>query len=240
MSARLSNSEAGVWPGSRSLALWLGVVIAFCVQAAFVAEFLDFQFDAPVVRHLDSLFDLDREANVPTWVSAALLIGAGLQALAVSRGEIPHAIRFRKRWVLLGVLFLLLSLDEAARVHERLGLLVVGRPGAETGVLLRNGWVVLYGAAIVPLGLLFLPFVFGLPRRTMLAVMSAGGIYVGGALGIELLESLAQGDGERRASLAMFILTTTQETLEMVGIAVMLVGVQDMRERARLEGVSVV
>jgi hypothetical protein len=74
---------------------------------------------------IDALFSLDHEPTIPGWYSSVklLLLTCLLAALSVSIGA------GRGRWILLGVafLFLLMSCDEAAAVHERLQRLLGNR-----------------------------------------------------------------------------------------------------------------
>jgi hypothetical protein len=69
---------------------------------------------------LHALFDLDGEANIPTWFSSCqlFLIGAILFLL----GVMPHKSERPSRpfLLVLSVRFLLLSLDETAQLHERI------------------------------------------------------------------------------------------------------------------------
>jgi hypothetical protein len=224
------SKNAPVW-ACKPLTLFvlLCAVIMGLVFVGAAVEWLDYRFDAPFLTMLDRMFDLDRESNVPTWVSSSLLLVASLELFAVSRTGLAHVKAYRRRWVLLGVLFVLMSLDESARLHERLGAIVMGTADESTNPLLRNGWVVVYGLALVPLAALYIRFVLAMPKRTGTLVVAAGLVYVGGALGLELLESLAQGSGERGASVLMFFLTTAQETAEMLGVALMIFAARDYR-----------
>lgn len=69
---------------------------------------------------LHSLFDLDGEANVPTWFSSCQLLLIGVILFLLS--FIPYKAERPSRPFLfvLGICFLLLSLDETAQLHERI------------------------------------------------------------------------------------------------------------------------
>ena len=213
----------------RMIFVWLCAVIAGLVCVGAGVEWLDYRYDSPILTMLDRMFDLDRESNVPTWVASSLLLVAGFELFAVSRTSLPHVERFRGRWVLLGVLFLLLSLDESARLHERLGVVIAGSATEDTNPLLRNRWVIVYGLGLVPIAAVYIRFVLALPGRMGRLMVLAGVVYVGGALGLEFFESLVQGDGERTASAAMFVLTTAQEALEMLGVAILIFATRDFK-----------
>src|SRR5688500_17465893 len=67
------------------------------------------------------LFDLDREANLPVWFSSMQLFGAAVLSGVFAWCFVSR--RDRRSWVLLlpPALFLFLSLDEVATIHEWLG-----------------------------------------------------------------------------------------------------------------------
>lgn len=77
---------------------------------------------ALIVLHLiglaagSSLLRLDSEGNIPTWVQASVFLVAGCACFlaASQRG------RARRGWLLLGLVLTAFSLDEVARLHERL------------------------------------------------------------------------------------------------------------------------
>lgn len=222
----------------RTRLLWLGMAVLVLVGAGVLADWLNYRYDAPLFAMFDRMFDLDRESNVPTWASSSLLLLAAFELFSVSRTTHEHARRFRSRWTLLGLLFILLSMDESARLHERLGITLLGASDEETHPLLRNRWVLVYGAVLVPLAMIYLRFVLALPRRTGFLFVLAGFIYVGGALGLEFAESLAQGPGERDADLVMFVLTTAQETAEMLGVVVLIYATSDYQLRGSGVGIE--
>jgi hypothetical protein len=65
------------------------------------------------------LFDLDREANIPTWYQSALLLLCCALSAAIGRLS-NFGAGVRGRWLLMAALFLCLSIDEAAVIHEML------------------------------------------------------------------------------------------------------------------------
>ena len=73
------------------------------------------------------LVNLDAEANPPSWYSGAqlLFIAIGYWVLA-SRliPERPKVATLRPLWTVMGVGFVLLSMDEVGSVHERIGSLL--------------------------------------------------------------------------------------------------------------------
>lgn len=132
-------------------------------------------------------FNLDNEQVLPAFFSGFLLLLAGLLALAVAADHFHARARFRWHWGLLALAFFYLGLDEMLHLHENWSL-----PGAD----LISGskgfffaWVPSAIVLMVVFGLVFLPFFLNLPRRAQVLFLAAGVLYVGGALGMELVAS---------------------------------------------------
>jgi len=66
-----------------------------------------------------SLFDLDREYNIPTYTNAFLLWSSAIVSFTLSIRSVINVQRFG--WVLFGLFFTYLGFDEALIIHEQLG-----------------------------------------------------------------------------------------------------------------------
>ncbi|UOY03602.1 hypothetical protein [Blastococcus sp. PRF04-17] len=164
-----------------------------------------------------TLFDVNSEANVPTWFSVALLAAAGAAAVGpglLSRSAAPGRSRF---FLGLAVVLLLLSLDEMAGIHERLGALgavVAGGSG------LHFVWVVPGAAAAV---LLLAGLVLGgrsLPSLIRRRLSFAAAVYLTGALVVEAVSGqVLAAHGDRAGYL---VVTAVEELLEMLGVVLVL------------------
>jgi hypothetical protein len=162
-------------------------------------------FDVGIIEMLD----VDEEANVPTWYSAALLAGAG--AMAWLMGQ--NADADRRYWYALAALLIAFSLDEVAGFHEHANRLRVG------GVFesLAYFWVVPAGALVVFTGAVLVPFLRRMNPRLRAGVMAAGIVYVGGALGLELVEAAVLIQPGNIETLTKEAVATAQEFMEMLG-----------------------
>ena len=77
-------------------------------------------------------------------------------------------------------------------------------------------------ALVFVVGVFYLRFLLHLRRRTAQLIVLAAGLYVGGAVGFEMISGLLA-DGrfeEAQASVAYNLVTIIQETFEMLGIAI--------------------
>ena len=66
---------------------------------------------------IHQLFDLDREANIPTWYSTVLLFSVSLSSLGIymlNSGQ-KHKQKF---WSIFSYVYCFLSLDEGGHIHE--------------------------------------------------------------------------------------------------------------------------
>jgi hypothetical protein len=152
---------------------------------------------------------LPLEQNPSTWFAAFLLGLTGVLAFAVGRGQDAAG-----EWTLVGVLLVLMSLDEVAMFHERLGHLpaapsVGGRPWVGAGLIL---------AALV--GVRLFRWARALDPSLRLALASGAATFMTGAVGFEVLS------GKRRAAhgfdTTFWALASIEENLEMLGVLIVL------------------
>jgi hypothetical protein len=162
-------------------------------------------------------FDLEEEANIPTWYSsAALLLCAGLLAV-IGAAKKESGDRYAGRWYGLSFIFLLMSVDESATLHEKIGTAISKL--FDTGGLLYYAWVIPAAAFLVVFGLAYLRFFADLPSRTRWIFLSAGFLYVGGAFALEMLEGL-HNDLYSKSDVVSAILGGGQDVVEMLGVLV--------------------
>jgi len=161
-------------------------------------------------------FDVDEEANIPTYYNTLLLLAAALLVAVVARTLRLTGDPMSTRWRVLAVIFFVLSVDEAAGIHEEVSDIV---PKTDVfGGTLYFGWVVVYAVVVVVVGWYVLPLLRGLPRRHRMRFIASAVVYVSGALFVELVEAaitLRTGDETWRYQLV----STVQEVAEMVGVA---------------------
>jgi hypothetical protein len=174
---------------------------------------------------LYQLFDVGQENNIPAWFSAGmLLLGAYLLAtIALSLRYLDR--RASRMWFGLAAIFAYLSLDEAARLHERTGP-VVRHTLALFGIESRDyfnyaSWVVLGGLAVLVVVAIYARFFLSLPRSIRNLFILAGIVYCTGALGMELAGALWEARSPTgRLNLTYVVLQSLEEFLEMAGIIV--------------------
>lgn len=212
-------------PG-RLLAWWLilTAVLAVCGTVSRVARPQLISLQHGIFLEVAARFDLDGESTVVAWFSSLGLAAASLLLLCVARVQRQKGDGDVWPWMLLGFLFALLSLDESIYLHE-LSIIPLRRYLGASGIFYFT-WVVPGFIAVLCLGLTYLRFLLRLPRRTARLFIASAAVYVGGALGLELVGgALAQQEGlwGPRYSVAM----TLEEILEMIGIGLFLYSLLD-------------
>lgn len=168
---------------------------------------------------LVQLFSLNGEQNLPALFSTALLFFAALLLAIITMLEKNRAAPDVSKWAILAAGFLLMGMDEQLSIHERLippMRALLG--GGELGIF-YFAWVVPGIVLVAVLGLFYLRFLFRLPARTTALFTVAAVLYLGGALGVELIEGWYEENyGRRNLIFSAFI--TLEEGLEMAGVIV--------------------
>lgn len=160
---------------------------------------------------LTPLFDTNDEGNVPTWLQSGVLLLAALLLWTVARRAAAEGDRDARYWRGLALVFGYLSLDEAAALHE-LSIPVLRTQFGLSGVL-RFAWVVLAVPLVAVFALLYVRFLLRLPRRTALAFVVCGGLFVGVAAGLELPQGALYEEGATTGA-AFVVLTAVEELVE--------------------------
>jgi hypothetical protein len=165
------------------------------------------------------ILDVAEEHSIPTWFSAAsLLVSSCLLGMVFLRARAQKE-SVRPFWLALSLLFLGLSLDEGAGLHETVGQLQ-DLTGMTVRPLATHSWL-LPGAAFTLLVLLvFVPFLRSIHRPTAVRFLGAGAVFVTGALGMELAGAVMLYSGvASEAALVYDLRRVVEEALEMYGIA---------------------
>jgi len=174
------------------------------------------------------LFYVDWEANIPTWYQSSTLLLCSMILAIIARGRRAQQDPYVWHWAALAIIFLALSIDEEAVIHE-----MAIKPLRQTfhmGGLLYYAWVVPGAAAVLVFAVVYLRFLWSLPSRTWLLFAVAGVVYVGGALGVEAISGLwAQRHGEE--NLVYMMISTVEELMEMIGIIVFIHALLDYAGR---------
>lgn len=182
---------------------------------------LDHGFGFDYVMGFSAFVDLDNERNLPTFAAVLMLLfGAGLAA--VNAAAAPAASAERAGWWTVAAAFLFVALDEHFSFHEPLGYHLHQR----FDDLPLFAWVVPYGMGAALLGLVLLPWLARLDRPSRNGMLLAAGLFLGGAVGMELVSSQhidgLDGGLQAAPTLTGELFATAEEVLELIGVTVFL------------------
>lgn len=167
------------------------------------------------VYGLIDLFDLDHEQNLTTYFSTINLLTASALLFIIANYKKVNNQIFTKNWYALSGIFLYLSVDEGAKLHE-----LLMRP-TEYVLGCRNvfffAWLVPGIIAMIIFALLFIKFFLHLPKKYKILFFSSAAIFVGGAMGMEMIDghyaSIYGGE-----NVVYELLTSVEEGMEVAGI----------------------
>ena len=197
----------------------LGGALGVLLLLSLGGTVLTYATDSAALHRVAKLFLFEEEKNLPTLFNVFLLIADMVALGTVAMFRFARGDRWRWHWLCLAAIFLLLSYDEAAQVHEALGKVVEGATHA-TGFL-AFAWVIPGMAFVLAVGLAFTRFLLALPRRSAVLFVVAGALYVFGAIGMEMFEANVY-SFRGYDNLTFSLLATFEETLEMTGLIVFL------------------
>lgn len=197
----------------------LAVTALVLVLVHITGQVAKYVWEHDTAYGLIRLFDLDNENNIPSYFSASLLLVAALLLSFISAlKKSTHAV-YGFQWALLSLGFLYLSIDEAASLHELLNRPMKSLLGRYAGGLFFFAWVIPAAIAVMAIGISYLKFFLHLPVTTRWGFGIAAGLFLGGAIGMELVGGHYIELYGRRDP-AYIISVIVEESLEMAGVIV--------------------
>lgn len=199
----------------------LAAFAAMLVALSIVGQVIFFTTGHDTAMGFIPFFHVGTELNLTTYFSALMLLGSGLLLGAIGWQEAKSGGDYARHWMALATLFVLLSVDEITTIHER--LIIPVRDLLDTTGILYFAWVIPYVLLVVIVGIVFLRFLLALPRTTRRYFVAAAIVFVGGALGMELLGGLHYEEyGDQTPTYQTLI--HIEESLEMAGVIVFIHG----------------
>ena len=193
----------------------LVVVIAILTVLSVAEQYLIHIMGRADLEEFLIAVDLDAEANLPTWYASVTLLGCALMLGAIARRARRAGERFSGHWAWLSGLFVCLSIDEIAQLHEHLGRL---QSVWHTHGLFYFAWVIPGAAFVALVGLAYARFLAHLPPAMRARFVIAAIVYLVGVLGVEAISGWR---AERMGmnNMTHSLIATIEEVLEMSGVA---------------------
>ncbi|MGK7876037.1 MAG: hypothetical protein AB4426_22875 [Xenococcaceae cyanobacterium] len=167
-----------------------------------------------------TLFNLDREMNLPTWYTALMLAFCALLLRAIAVGKETQRDRYYRHWKILSIIFWLLAIDEVLTIHE---ILIIPDLSRALPWIFYSVWVIPGIIAVLVFVRHYWKFTAHLPKRSRYHFILAAMLYVGGALGMEMVGGYYTGlEGQQHLTYAL--IATLEEVMEMMGVIFFIYG----------------
>lgn len=198
------------------------VMVASClVLAHCLAMVSRFYFERDIVFGIVPMFDFYEENNVPTFFSSLNLLLTSGMLFAISHLEKLNRKPDVLAWRVLGLGFLLMSLDEFADIRMILSRVADGAVGAsllEMVPFMSVAWTVPVVLVLALLAVYFVPFLVHLDKRYAMHFCLAGACFVLASVVLENAEGahIKTVDGVR--DIPFTLMVTLEESTEMFSI----------------------
>jgi hypothetical protein len=199
----------------QKIARTLSFVVVFLTSVHIVTQASKYFWNHERLLGFVKLFDLNLESNIPSWYSSCALLFCAY--LLAHIAYLKKGFSYSGHWKVLSFIFVYLSADEAAALHEKWNFLL--HPLIHTTGPLAFPWVIPFSIFVIIVLLSYLKFLGHLVTRIRWLFLAAGSIYVGAALGSELIEGYLLGDSGIE-TFAFQLAVALEEFLEMFGIVI--------------------
>jgi len=212
---------------SRIAGILAGTALSF-VALSLTGQYLrlfpnSYQISDPTAEFFLDLFiqkfDVNGEVNIPTYFNTLILVILAGLAFVIASAKRSQKDRYRNEWLLMAMVFLFMSIDEAAVIHEKFNVLLKNMPNVDG--LFTYKWVIGGIFVVLVLALMFLRFFLQLDNRNKTFFFLSSAIYLTGALGSEMFSGRYQAiHGTKNFTYSA--MTTFEESFEWFGITLMI------------------
>lgn len=178
-------------------------------------------FDASTRDTMLALFNLNAEISIPTWFSQFLLLIAAALLLVITISTKSDW----KYWLIMSLALFYASIDEGAAIHE-LATVPMRELMSITDGPLYYTWVIPFILIIIVATIAGIGFMRRLPKRTRRLFILSAVLYVGGAIGLEIVGGYIFATTNEVGFLYAFV-TGMEEFFEMSGAILMIYALLD-------------
>jgi hypothetical protein len=196
---------------------WAWFVFGIIIIAYFISQVVKFQTSIGFNYGLVPKFDMNAKTSVPGYYTSVLLLATSVLLVTIARLKNQENDKFVRHWLALGIIFLLLSIDGLVGFHNIISIPIRSLFGQEG--IFYFGWVIPAIFFVVIFAMFYIKFLLSLASRYRLMFATAGVIYIGGALGMELIGGLyLYGHGHDNLAYSMIVMV--EESLEIAGVII--------------------
>jgi hypothetical protein len=195
------------------------VIISGLVLLSTLGQISRHVYDRGTLLGLVNLFYLDAESNIPTAYSVFIWVLCSLTSAVIATIKKQVGDRSFKYWQGFALTFAYIALDEFAQIHELFTALK--RIWNLSGVFYFI-WIIPGSLFVLFFFLKYFGFLKTLPAKTRSLMIFAGGIFVTGAIGVEMIGGWHTAQFGYHAGLTYTLITTIEEVLEMLGVLMLL------------------
>lgn len=176
---------------------------------------------------LTKIFNLGEETTIPTWYATVTLLICAILLAIIAQTKKQLGDQYTMHWFVLALIFLLLSLDEAASLHDLMN--APAKNLVDSGGLFYFAWVIPGLGFVLIVALAYSKFILALPTKIRWLFIAAGITFVTGSIGIEMVSGylldlqgweLMYDNSAGWLGMSYAILVTLEEFLEMSGIVI--------------------
>ncbi|MGD1702830.1 hypothetical protein [Dapis sp. BLCC M229] len=191
------------------------IIIGLSITS-IIGQFFEYYIQHDSQELIDKL-NVDGEYTIPSLFSSFNLIFSSVLLVLISRKKLQNQDKYTGKWIGLSVIFFYLALDETISLHEQ--LIHPLRKLLNARGIFYYTWVIPGLILVIAVTLIYWKFVQALPPKIKYLFFLSGIFYVGGAIGMEMINGYYSYlyDSE------MFvyeILVTIEEFFEMLGVVV--------------------
>ena len=210
----MGEKSLSIFFNSSRISQILFSIFIVLIAANIVGLYFRFILGYDHVYGLVEKFNFDIEISIPTFFSSVILLMAAslLGIITIVKKRLSDT--YVMQWGLLSIIFLCLSIDEAASFHEMLNPL---RDTFNLTGIFYFSWVIPGSIFVSILACLYFKFIWNFPPAVRNKFIASALIYLSGAIGIELIGGyFSSVYGENNLSYGL--ITSLEESLEMLGV----------------------
>ena len=205
---------------------WLVILVAIQTLASLAGQTIAAITGADKSTGLIALLDIDRELSIPSLFAVFLLCFVSVLLAIITilkkQEKAPHIFG----WTILTLGFMFMAFDEGASIHELLMAPMRLFLPENTLSIFYFPWVIPGIIGVFVLALVYTKFLIDLPGKTRRAFILSAVMYLGGAIGVELIGGICA-DLFGYDSMGFNIVATAEEVFEMSGMVLFIRALAD-------------